>query len=85
MIGSVLERTTSIEKYVLLSLIPLYRIDANPVPIYSDREWDDLGDVSCLIPPLVSIFIRHHSMVDFSRVCDRPLRNKRSICTTFLL
>ena len=79
------ERTTSIEKYVLLSILPLYRIDAHPVPIYSDREWDDLGDVSCLIPPLVSIFIRHHSMVDFSRVCDRLLRNKRSICTTFLL
>ena len=85
MIGSVLERTTSIEKYVLLSLIPLYRIDAHPVPIYSDREWDDLGDVSSLIPPLVSIFIRHHSMVDRNRICHHYVRIKRSICTSFLL
>lgn len=85
MIGSVLERTTSIEKYVLLSLLPLYRIDSHPVPIYSDREWDDLGDVSRFTLYMVSIFIRFHSMADFSRVCDRSLRNERSIHAPTLL
>ena len=85
MIGFVLERTTSIEKYVLLSLLPVYRLDAHPVPIYSDREWDDLGAMSRFTLYMVSIFGRPHSMVDYSRVCYRPLRNERSIHAPTLL